>query len=253
MSTAPTHHLDYVLGLADNALILGQRLGEIVTRGPELEEEMANANFALDYIGQARLLFSYAAELEGGDRDEDRLAFLRDNADFRNVLLVEQPNGDFAHTLARQFLFESYYLLLLQALTKSADPRLAEIAAKAEKEIRYHLRHQTGWIVRLGDGTDESHRRIQTAIDELWRYTGELFTPSAAERWAAEQGIGPDVATLHEPWQAQVHATLEEATLTPPPEQWMAGGGKDGTHTEHLGYLLAEMQFLQRAYPGATW
>lgn len=253
MSAHDEHLLAYVTGLGDNALILGQRLGELVTRAPELEEEMANANFALDYIGQARLFYTYAGQLDPAGRSEDDFAYLRDGADFRNVLLVEQPNGDFAMTVARQFLFESFYLLQLQALSNSSATPLAEIAARAEKEIRYHVRHQRQWLIRLGDGTAESHSRMQHAIDELWRFTGELFTPDVAEAALLDAGISADVAALQAPWAAAVGEALATATLTQPGEQWMASGGKQGTHSEHLGYLLAEMQCLPRAYPGATW
>ncbi len=243
----------YLLRLGDNALIVGQQLGDWVGKGPELEEEMAMANFALDYIGQARLLYSLAAELEGQGRSEDDLAFLRDGMDFHNLLLVEQPNGDFAMTIARQFYFESFYNLQLNALAGSSESRLAEIAIKASKEIRYHLRHARLWLMRLGDGTDESHRRMQFAIDDLWRYTGEMFTADEIDLWAAESGTGPNPADLRDEWAAFLSAALTEATLTMPDQEWMASGGKQGRHTEHLGYLLADMQFLQRAYPGATW
>ncbi|MFK8015268.1 MAG: 1,2-phenylacetyl-CoA epoxidase subunit PaaC [Gammaproteobacteria bacterium] len=255
MSTlpAPDPRLGALLNLGDNALILGQRLGETVTTGPELEEEMATANFALDYVGQARLFFSYAGDVENNGRDEDAFAFRRDSAAFRNVLLVELPNGDFAFNIARQFLYESFYLLQLQALASSSDQRLREIAARAEKEIRYHLRHQVNWMLRLGDGTQESHRRMQTAIDELWRYTGEMFVTGPDELAAVEQGVLPDPSTLIDDWHTAVSETLGKATLNVPDEQWMASGGKQGTHTEHLGYLLAEMQFLPRAYPDASW
>ena len=243
----------YLLRLGDNSAIFGQQLGAWVGKGPELEEEMAMANFALDYIGQARMYYSLAAEVEGNGRTEDDLAFLRDGIDFHNVLLAEQPNGDFAMTIARQFYFESYYQYQLAELARSDEPRLAEIAVKAEKEIRYHLRHARQWLVRLGDGTDESHRRMQHAIDELWRYTGELFCADDVEKWANENGIGPDPATLKDAWLEVVAAALNEATLEKPHDEWMASGGKSGRHTEHLGYLLADMQFLQRTYPGATW
>ncbi|NNF67940.1 MAG: phenylacetate-CoA oxygenase subunit PaaC [Gammaproteobacteria bacterium] len=244
---------DYLLRLGDNALILGQRLGEMVTRGPELEEEMGMANFALDYIGQARLYLSYAADVEGMERDEDQLAYLRDCIDFRNILLVEQPNGDFAQTIARQFLYESFYQLQLAAMTESTDTRLAEIAVRVEKEIRYHLRHARNWVIRLGDGTDESHRRMQNAIDGLWRYTGEMFDSDELDKWAADSGIGPDPSELQATWNQNVEAVLKEATLSRPEDGWMDSGGRDGRHSEHLGYLLADMQFLQRAYPGAQW
>jgi len=243
----------YLIRLADNALILAQQIGDWVGKGPELEEEIAMANFALDYVGQARMLYSLAAEVEGKGRTEDDLAFLRDGIDFHNVLLVEQPNGDFATTIARQFYFESFYQLQLVALENSSEPRLAEIAVKANKEIRYQLRHTRLWLMRLGDGTEESHRRMQTAVDELWRYTGEMFTADDIDVWASESGVGPNPADLREDWHAYLSAALAEATLTSPDQEWMASGGKQGIHSEHLGYLLADMQFLQRAYPGASW
>ncbi len=243
----------YVLRLADNALILAQRLGEWVGHAPELEEEMALANFALDHVGQARMWFSLAADIEGKGRSEDDLAFLRDSIDFHNVLLVEQPNGDFGQTIARQFLFDSFYQYQLEALSRSKEPRLAEIAAKALKENRYHLRHTRQWLVRLGDGTQESHRRMQAAVDDLWRFTGELFSSDAIDEWAAAAGIGPDPATLVSQWDSYVNEAFAEATLVRPDSGWMASGGKDGRHTEHHGHMLADMQFLQRAYPGAQW
>ena len=243
----------YLLRLADNAVILGQQLGDWIGKGPDLEEEMAMANFALDYIGQARLFYGLAGEIEGDGRSEDDLAFLRDGMDFHNVLLVEQPNGDFATTIARQFYFESFYLLQLSALETSSEPRLAEIAVKAGKEIQYHLRHARLWLMRLGDGTEESHNRMQSAIDELWRYTGEMFNADEIDLWAADSGTGPNPAELHDNWSTNVSVALAEATLSRPDAEWMASGGKQGRHSEHLGYLLADMQFLQRAYPGATW
>lgn len=244
---------EYLLRLGDNALILGQRLGEWVGHGPELEEEMAMANFALDYIGQARVFFSYAAEIEDRGRSEDDLAFLRDCIDFRNILLTEQPNGDFGQTIARQFLYESFYQFQLTELCHSADPRIAEIAARVSKENRYHLRHMRKWILRLGDGTPESHTRIQRSFDDLWQYTGELFAADELDHWALENGIGPDPATLLAPWNDYVEEILKEATLVRPEDGWMDGGGRQGRHSEHLGYMLADMQFLQRAYPGASW
>lgn len=246
-------HFEYLCRLGDNALILGQRLGEMIGHGPELEEEMAFGNFALDYVGQARLLLSYAGELEEAGRDEDQLAFLRDGWDFRNLLLLEQPNGDFGHTIVRQFLFETFYILQLDALTESNDPRIAEIAARAVKEIRYHLRHARQWLIRLGDGTEESHARVQSSLEQLWRFSGEMFVADEVDRWAAANGIGPDPGSLKPLWDRDIDAALEAATLQRPDQEWMDSGGKQGRHSEHLGYLLAEMQFLQRAYPGATW
>ncbi|MBT8083879.1 MAG: phenylacetate-CoA oxygenase subunit PaaC [Woeseia sp.] len=245
--------LQYVLRLGDNALILGQRLAEEMTHGPELEEELANANFALDYIGQARMFYAYAAELEGKGRDEDFYAFRRDGNEFRNLLLVEQPNGHFGDLIARQFLFESFYELQLNALTRCHDERLAAIAARAEKEIRYHLRHIDQWIIRLGDGTEESHQRIQRSLDDLWRFGGEAFDGDDIDDAFADYFNGPDLAALQSRWKERVASVLSEATLTMPEDAWMDGGGRAGRHTEHFGYLLAEMQFLQRAYPDARW
>lgn len=244
---------EYLLRLSDNALVLGQRLGEWVGHGPELEEEMAMANFALDYVGQARVLLAYAGEVEGHGRSEDELAFLRDSIDFRNLLLTEQPNGHFGQTIARQFLFESFYQMQLDGLCQSTDSRIAEIAARVIKENNYHLRHMRNWVLRLGDGTAESHARIQASFDELWRFTGELFAADKLDEWAVRHGIGPDPAALRAPWNDYVNATLDEATLSRPADDWMDGGGRLGRHTEHLGFLLADMQFLQRAYPGASW
>jgi ring-1,2-phenylacetyl-CoA epoxidase subunit PaaC len=245
--------LEYVLRLADSPLVLGQRLGEWCGRGPALEEEMALVNFALDLVGQARMLLVYAAELEDADHSEDDLAFLRDSMDFRNLLLAELPNRDFAFTIARQCLFDLYQCGLYEGLQHSSDERLAQIAAKAAKESRYHLRHSAGWLVRLGDGTAESHQRAQAALDDIWRYTGEMFESDEVEQALVAEGIAPDPAALHEGWQSQVDAILREATLARPEDEWMASGGRQGNHTEHLGYMLAEMQFLQRAYPGASW
>lgn len=245
---------DYLLRLGDNALVLSQRLTEWVGKGPALEEDMALANTALDLIGQARLWLAYAGEVEGAGRGENQLAFLRDAHDFRNLLLVEQPNGGYADTLVRQYFFDSWHHLLLQDLVRSADPRIAAIAEKAIKEVSYHLRRSADLVVRLGDGSAESHRRMQAAVDQLWMYTGEMFRPDAVDEVLEAQGAVRDVAALREPWLAQLRHTFAEATLTlPPPEAWMQKGGKQGRHGEHLGFLLAEMQFLQRAYPGAQW
>lgn len=243
----------YVLRLGDNALILGQRLTEVMAKGPELEEELANANFALDYIGQARLYYDYAAELEDAGHDQDHFAFRRDSHEFQNLLLVEQPNGHFGDIVARQFLFESFYLLQLEALSACNDAHLAAIAAKAVKEIRYHLRHISGWIVRLGDGTELSHARISESIERLWRYSGEAFAGDAVDAMVREHFDGPDLDVLRKQWQAQVGEVLKTATIPLPDDGWMDGGGRAGRHTEHFGYLLAEMQFLQRAYPDARW
>ncbi|GBD44788.1 1,2-phenylacetyl-CoA epoxidase, subunit C [bacterium HR40] len=243
----------YVLRLGDDSLILAQRLSELVGKAPELEEEMALINIALDLVGRARLLLTYAGEIEGAGRDEDALAYRRDVLDFRNHLLVELPNGDFAHTIGRLFLVAAFDEQRYGALRHSADARLREIADKAVKETAYHLRHAGEWVIRLGDGTEESHRRMQTALDRLWMYTGELFAPDSVDEEMARRRIGPDLRQLEEGWNRRVNAVLAEATLDRPQASFMQRGGKDGRmHTEHLGYILAEMQFLQRAYPDAT-
>lgn len=245
--------LAYVTRLGDNALVLAQRMVEAVTLYPELEEELANANFGLDYLGQARLFYSYAGKLEGKGRGEDDFAFLRDAHEYHNVLLLEQPNGHFGDMMAREFLFESFYLLQLDALQGCSDAGLAEIAARAVKEIRYHLRHVSQWVVRLGDGTEESHKRMQQAIDHHWPFTGELFAADEVDSAFGAAYGGPDLDAVRDQWHANVAAVLEQATLCKPADQWMASGGKQGRHSEHLGYLLAEMQYLQRCHPGASW
>lgn len=244
---------DYTLRLADNALVLGHRLSEWCGKAPMLEEEMALANMGLDLIGQARSLYAYAGEVEGKGRDEDALAYRRDAGEFRNLLLVEQPNGDFAVTMARQFLYAAFAWPFYRELMASADPTLAAIAAKSEKELAYHLRHAGEWLVRLGDGTEESHRRAQAALDELWMYTGEMFEVDQVERALIERGIAVDPAKLRPEWDETVSRVLAEATLTRPRDGWMQTGGRSGRHSEYLGYILAELQFLQRAYPDARW
>lgn len=243
----------YVLRLADNALILAQRMIELVTAKPELEEELANANFALDFIGQARMLYSYAAELEGAGRSEDDFAFMRDGNEFRNLLLIEQPNGHFGDSIVRQYLFEAFYVHQLDALTRCKDQRIAEIAARAIKEVRYHLRHISHWLIRLGDGTDESHQRVQASLDELWRFTGEMFVSDEADVAIRDNLAGPDLEAIAALWKRDVEDVIAEATLQLPEDQWMARGGKQGQHSEHFGFLIAEMQFLQRSYAGASW
>lgn len=244
---------EYVLRLGDNCLILSQRLSEWCGHGPVLEEDIALTNVALDLLGHARFWLSYAGEIEGAGRDEDQLAFLRDAGEFRNVLLVEQPNGDYAVTTARQFYFDAWHYPVLEKLQHSTDARVAEIAAKALKEVTYHLERSSDWVIRLGDGTPESHRRMQSAVDDLWMYTGELFEMDAVDQEMAERGIGVDLAAVREAWLERVQKTFREATLSAPAGKWMQRGGKQGVHTERLGYLLSEMQFLQRAYPGAQW
>jgi ring-1,2-phenylacetyl-CoA epoxidase subunit PaaC len=246
-------HLRYVLRLGDTSLILGQRLGEWIGHAPALEEDLGLANLALDLIGQARLLLSYAGELEGAGRDEDALAFLREAPEFVSASLAEQPNGDFACTIVRQWLIDTWQLELYQGLSDSADARLAAIAAKALKETRYHCRFSSGWLVRLGDGTAESRARAQRAVDELWRFTHELFAPDEIDAQMTAAGIAPDLAQLKDSWSARIDADLHAATLTRPAEQAYAWHGKRGVHTEHLSHLLAEMQHLPRSYPGARW
>lgn len=249
-----TDKTDYVRRLGDNVLVLSQRLSEWCGKGPALEEDMALINVSLDLIGQARLWLAYAAELEGAGRNEDHLAFLRDAHQFHNLLLVELPNGSYADTLARQFLFDVWHYFLLEGLCESSDARIAEIAQKCFKEVTYHVRRSTDLMIRLGDGTEESHRRMQEAIDALWMYTGELFTADALDQVMQANGIAPDLGELQQKWQQHVTEVMREATLQLPASGlWMQGGGKQGRHTEHLGYLLAEMQFLQRTYPGASW
>jgi ring-1,2-phenylacetyl-CoA epoxidase subunit PaaC len=243
----------YALRLADDALILGHRLSEWIGYAPVVEQELALGNIALDLIGQARALYTYAGEVEGRGRDEDALAYRRDADAYRNILLVEQPNGDFAVTIARQFLYSAFMHPFWRALMRSRDATLAAIAAKAEKEIAYHLRHASEWLIRLGDGTAESHRRAQDALDELWAYTGEMFEVDEMTRALIDAGVAVDPAALRPGWDRKVADVVAEATLTLPAAKWMQQGGRGGRHSEHLGHLLAEMQFLQRAYPGATW
>ena len=245
--------LGYLLHLADTSLVLGQRLAEWVGHAPALEEDLGFANVSLDLIGQARLLYAYAGEFEGRGRTEDDLAFLRVPDEFRNLNLVEQDNGDFGCTIVRQFLFDAWQFEVYQALTGSADQRLAEIAAKSVKEIRYHLRYSSGWLVRLGDGTAESHRRVCAPLRDLWKYTAELFTPNEVDKQMHNVDIGPDLAGLRDAWSRRVDQTLAEATLNRPADVTFAWFGKSGAHTEHLGHMLADMQYLQRAYPAASW
>jgi ring-1,2-phenylacetyl-CoA epoxidase subunit PaaC len=253
IAVADTPLVQYTLRLADNALVLGHRLSEWCGHAPVLEEDIALANIALDLIGQARSLYAYAGEVEGEGRDEDKLAYFRDAPQYRNLLLVEQPNGDFAVTIARQFLYSAFMDPFWRAMTASKDATLAAVAAKAEKEVAYHLRHSAEWLIRLGDGTVESRERAQDALDDLWMYTGELFEADAVERALIEAGIAVDPETLRPEWDRAVDAVLGEATLKRPADGWMQTGGRSGRHSEHLGYILADLQFLQRAYPGAMW
>ncbi len=245
--------LDYILHLADNSMILGQRNAEWCGHGPVLEQDIALTNISLDLIGEARSLYQYAAEVAGNGQTEDSMAFLRDVLQYRNLLLLEQKNTDWAHTIIRQFFFDAYHYYLLEALCKSADERLASIASKSLKESAYHLKWSSEWTIRLGDGTDLSNEKMQSAVDALWEFTGEIFIPSLSEKTMHEEGIAPDLASLSLKWKSKVDEILKEATLTIPGSGYMQNGGKTGKHSEHLGYILAEMQFLQRAYPGAEW
>jgi len=248
---------EYLLRLGDSSLILSQRLGAWTGHGPILEEDLALTNTALDLLGQARMWLTLAGEVEGAGRDEDALAYHRDAHQFHNVLLVERDNGNYADTMARQFLFDVWHYFLLQRLEQSTDERVAAIAAKSIKEVTYHVRRSSDMVVRLGDGTDESHAKMQAAIDDAWRFTGELFADDAVDQDVAARGIGCDLSALRDPWLAHVREVLEEATLTVPDDaaanHLAFRGGRQGKHTEALGYVLAEMQYLPRAYPGATW
>jgi ring-1,2-phenylacetyl-CoA epoxidase subunit PaaC len=246
--------VDYVLRLADACLVHGQRLAEWCGHAPVLEEDIALANIALDHIGQARALLTLAGELEGRGRDEDALAYHRGERDFRNVTMLELPNGDFARTVLRGFLWAGFMKVACQALaTSSSNAQLAAIAAKILKEVRYHRQHLGDWVVRLGDGTDESHRRSAEALALLWPYTAEWFEDDAVDRAAAADGVGPAWSTLRGAWLAEVGPVLDEATLSPAADTPFRSTGKQGRHSEHMGYLLAEMQSLQRAFPGAVW
>lgn len=246
-------HLEYVLRLGDNALILGQRLSEWCGRAPVIEEDLALANMALDLIGQARLLLTHAGKLEDQGRDEDQLAFLRVERDYRNVTLAELPNHDFGRTTVRNFLFSAFQVLLWERLARSTDTELAAIAAKSLKEARYHLNHSAEWVIRLGDGTAESQRRTQAALDDLWPYTAELFSADATDDAVAAAGIGPAWSELEAAWRASVLPVLEEATLTVPADTPFRSQGRLGRHSEHMGHLLTTLQYMQRTYPGAQW
>jgi ring-1,2-phenylacetyl-CoA epoxidase subunit PaaC len=243
----------YVLRLADNALILGQQLGEWCGHGPVLEQDIALTNVALDLIGQSRMLYQYAAELRGDGCTEDDLAMRRDVFDFYNVLLVEQPNGDWGNTIVRQFFYDTYNYYLYEFLCKSADERLAEIARKSIKEITYHAQFSAEWVIRLGDGTEESHERVQTSVDDLWNYTGEMFTPDELDIKMQTDGVGPDLKKIEGLWRKKVDEILDIATLMKPEHEFFQSGGKVGEHGERLGFVLAELQFMQRAYPNMKW
>lgn len=241
-----TSLIDHTLHLADTTLILSQQNSDWCGHGPILEQDIAITNISLDLLGQSRNFYQYAAELIGGDATEDSLAYLRKERDFKNLLLAEQPNGDWGQTILRQYLFSQFQYLLFQKLQQANNEQLAAIAAKALKEIAYHVRWSSEWVIRLGDGTEESHSRMLKAIDELWRYTGEMFSPAAYETLV-------DVAGLKDEWSQKVAAIFAEATLPVPEKTFMQTGGKEGKHSEYLGYILTELQYMQRAYPGAAW
>ena len=244
---------DYLLRLGDNCLVLSQQLGAWCGHGPALEEDLALTNVALDLLGQARLWLSYAAEVEGAGRDEDALAFGRDVFDFRNLLLVEQPNGHYGDTVVRQFLFDVWHQQLLAGLARSGDGRIAEIAVKSAKEVRYHLERSAHLVVALGDGTTESHGRMQASLERLWPYTNEWFESDPVDAFCADAGLAPAAPSLAAPWRASVSVVLARATLAVPDYTGHQRGGRTGMHSEHLGHLLSELQFVQRAYPGAHW
>jgi len=244
---------NYLLRLGDDSLILGQRLAEWCGHGPILEEDIAITNISLDLIGQAISLLNYAGDLESKGRDGDALAFLRLEKDYKNLLLVEQKNGDFGDTMMRQFLFDAYRKLLFERLQNSTDKQLAAIAEKSLKETRYHFKHSAEWVIRLGDGTDESHKRIQNSLNNLWRYTDELFYVDASDEVLTKAGIVPDLSDLKSLWLKEVNTVLELATLQIPTNNWQFEGGRKGVHSEHMGYLLSELQFMQRVYPNMEW
>ncbi|HEX5994728.1 MAG TPA: 1,2-phenylacetyl-CoA epoxidase subunit PaaC [Jiangellales bacterium] len=243
----------YALRLGDDALIMSHRLGEWIAAAPQIEEDIALANIALDLLGQARSLLTYAGEVEGAGRDEDALAYQRDEREFVNCQLVELPNGDFGVTMARQLAFASYQYELYDRLRKSADGTLAAIAGKAVKEVAYHRDHATQWVLRLGDGTDESHRRMQSGLEEIWPFVDELFEPDELTTRLAGEGVAVDPAALREPWDSYVSAAIVRASLSVPEPAFRGRGGRRGIHTEAMGYLLAEMQYLHRAHPGESW
>ena len=244
---------DYLLRLGDDRLILGHRLSEWCGHAPILEEDIALANISLDLIGQANLLLELAGKVEGQGRSADALAYFREGVEFRNAQIMELPRGDFGFTMARQFLVSVFETLHLERLQSSKEQELAGIAAKAYKETRYHLRHSADWMLKLGDGSAESHQRVQNAINDLWRFTGELFEVDDIERDLVKQGIAVDRSSLRDAWKVEVTRVLQTATLTVPDDGFMQRGGREGRHTEHLGHLLAEMQIVARSFPGAEW
>jgi len=253
MDSKPKALLNYVIALGDDSLMLGHRLSEWCRNGPFLEEDLALTNTSLDFIGRARMFYTYAAEIEGKGRGEDDIAYLRDCREYRNFLINELPNGDFAFTMARQLMVDAFDMGFFAGLAQSRDPMLAGIASKAIKESRYHLRRSEDWIIRLGDGTEESHERTQNAFNQLWGYAAEMFEMTDDEQKLVEAGIAVDRNNLKTDWTSTLHAVLRQSTLEVPEGDWAIGGGREGKHTEHLGYLLAELQYLQRTYPGQHW
>ncbi|MEI8279611.1 MAG: 1,2-phenylacetyl-CoA epoxidase subunit PaaC [Bacteroidota bacterium] len=268
--------LDYTLRIADNALIIGHRCSQWCGHGPVLEQDIALTNIALDHVGQARSLYQYAADqynllpateknavfssaqlqtvVDGGNKvDEDDLAYLRDAWDFKNALLVEQPNHDWAYTVARAFFYDTFTALFYKELQNSKDLMLAAVAEKSVKEANYHARWSSEWVIRLGDGTEESHMRMQKAIDAYWEYSGELLLADEVDQTMLSAGMGVDLEMVKIAWHERIATILKEATLNMPSQTWMQNGGKVGKHTEHLGYILSDMQFMQRAYPGMEW
>jgi len=245
--------VQYIYGIADNALILGQRLGELCGHGPNQETDIAMTNIALDLLGQTRSYYQYAAQLSGSDATEDTIAFLRNEREYKNVLLVEQPNTDFAYSIGRQFLYDQFHVLLLEELQNSNDETLAAIAKKSIKEVRYHVRFSSDWIKRLGDGNEESHNKMQNAINDLWTFTDELFHQTDADKAMVAEKIGIDVTQLKEQFYTNVNAVLQEATLQIPEMKYFQKGGKQGIHSEYMGYLLADLQYMQRSFPNMNW
>lgn len=245
--------IQYIYGIADNTLILGQRLGELCGHGPNLEVDIAMTNIALDLLGQTRSYYQYAAKLSDNNANEDTIAFLRNEREYKNVLLVEQPNTDFAYSIGKQFLYDIFHLLLLEELQNSKDETLVAIARKSIKEVSYHKRFSSDWIKRLGDGTEESHARIQNAINDLWTFTDELFHQTDADKIIVSEGIGADVTKLKETYYKQITQILEEARIQVPDTKYFQKGGKQGIHSEHMGYLLADLQYMQRTFPNMSW
>jgi ring-1,2-phenylacetyl-CoA epoxidase subunit PaaC len=245
--------IQYIYGIADNSLILGQCLGELCGHGPSLETDIAMTNISLDLFGQVRSYFQYAAKIQGNDTTEDTIAFLRKEREYKNVLLVEQPNTDFAYSITRQFLFDMFHIELLNELQNSKDETLAAIAKKSIKEVSYHVRFSSDWMRRLGDGTEESNQRVQTAVNDLWVFTDELFHQTDADKAMVSEGIGVDVTQLKQRYYQKVNAILEEATIEVPKIEYFQKGGKQGIHSEYMGYILTEMQYMQRTYPNMNW